>query len=50
VAKRGPVIHFAAGNPALLPLAAEAGGSVLGIDWRIELDEAWRKVGYDRAL
>jgi len=50
VAGRGPVIHFAAGNPALLPLAAAAGGSVLGIDWRIDLDEAWRQVGYDRAV
>ena len=50
VASRGPVIHFAAGNPALLPLAAEAGGSVIGVDWRINLDEAWHQVGYDRAV
>jgi uroporphyrinogen decarboxylase len=47
---RGPVIHFAAGNPALLPLAAEAGGTVMGIDWRIELDEAWRQVGFHRGV
>lgn len=45
-----PVIHFAAGNPALLPLAAEAGGSVMGIDWRVALDEAWHAVGHDRAV
>jgi uroporphyrinogen decarboxylase len=45
-----PVIHFAAGNPALLPLAAEAGGSVMGIDWRVALDDAWRAVGHDRAV
>ena len=32
-AKRAPVIHFATGNPALLPLLREAGGSVIGIDW-----------------
>jgi len=50
VAKRAPVIHFATGNPALLPLLAEAGGSVIGIDWRIELAEAWRAVGPDRAV
>ncbi len=50
VAARGPVIHFAAGNPALLPLAAEAGGTVMGIDWRIGLDDAWRRVGHDRAV
>ena len=47
---RVPVIHFATGNPALLPLLAEAGGSVIGIDWRVDLDEAWRTVGHDRAV
>ncbi|MGD9719966.1 MAG: uroporphyrinogen decarboxylase [Pirellulales bacterium] len=45
-----PVIHFAAGNPALLPLVAEAGGDVIGIDWRVPLDDAWRAVGHDRAV
>jgi uroporphyrinogen decarboxylase len=45
-----PVIHFAAGNPALLPLAAEAGGGVMGIDWRVALDDAWHAVGHDRAV
>ena len=45
-----PVIHFAAGNPALLPLVAEAGGDVIGIDWRINLDDAWRAVGEERAV
>jgi uroporphyrinogen decarboxylase len=45
-----PVINFAAGNPALLPLLAEGGGTVVGVDWRIGLDEAWRIVGYDRAV
>ena len=45
-----PVIHFVAGNPALLPLVAEAGGSVIGVDWRIDLDQAWRLVGHDKAV
>jgi uroporphyrinogen decarboxylase len=45
-----PVINFATGNPALLPLLAEAGGSVIGIDWRVRLDDAWRTVGYDRCV
>ena len=45
-----PVIHFATGNPALLPLLAEAGGSVIGVDWRVRLDDAWKTVGYDRAV
>jgi uroporphyrinogen decarboxylase len=45
-----PVINFATGNPALLPLLAEGGGPVVGVDWRIRLDEAWRTIGYDRAV
>ena len=43
-------IHFAAGNPALLPLVAEAGGDVIGVDWRIRLADAWKIVGHDRAV
>jgi len=49
-AARAPVIHFATGNPALLPLLAEAGGSVIGIDWRIDLAAGWRLAGHDRAV
>jgi len=49
-ARRAPTIHFATGNPALLPLLKEAGGSVIGIDWRIDLDAAWELVGHDRAV
>jgi uroporphyrinogen decarboxylase len=45
-----PVIHFATGNPALLPLLSEAGGTVIGVDWRVRLDDAWRAVGYDKAI
>lgn len=45
-----PIINFAAGNPALLPLIAETGGHVIGIDWRVRLDDAWRTVGYNRAV
>jgi uroporphyrinogen decarboxylase len=45
-----PVINFATGNPALLPLMSEAGGSVIGIDWRVRLDDAWQAVGHDRAV
>ncbi len=45
-----PVINFATGNPALLPALSEAGGAVIGVDWRIALDEAWRTVGYDKAV
>ena len=45
-----PVISFATGNPALLPLVAEGGSSVVGLDWRINLNEGWRQVGFDRAV
>jgi uroporphyrinogen decarboxylase len=45
-----PVINFATGNPALLPLMAEAGGQVIGVDWRTRLDDAWRTIGHDRAV
>lgn len=50
-----PVIHFATGNPALAPLLSEAFGSVerpavVGVDWRIRLDEAWRAIGLNRAI
>lgn len=44
-----PVIHFGTGNPALLPLQAEAGGDVIGVDWRISLADGWNLVG-DRAV
>ena len=45
-----PFINFATGNPALLPLLGESGGDVIGIDWRVRLDDAWRTVGYDKAV
>jgi uroporphyrinogen decarboxylase len=72
-----PVINFATGNPALVPLQAEAfanvaGGGrqaagseaqsplhpltsspvhpVIGVDWRIRLDEAWRTIGPNFAI
>jgi uroporphyrinogen decarboxylase len=50
-----PVIHFATGNPALLPLLTEAFGrrkreAIVGVDWRIRLDDAWRMIGHERAV
>lgn len=45
-----PVINFLTGNPALLPLCREAGGEVIGLDWRIELKDGWRAIGHDRAV
>ncbi len=45
-----PVIHFGTGTSTLLTLQREAGGSVLGVDWRIPLDTAWDLVGHDVAV
>ena len=36
-----PVIHFGTGTNTFLDAMAEAGGDVLGVDWRIPLDEGW---------
>lgn len=47
---RVPVINFATGNPALLPLLRGDRRTVVGIDWRVELDDAWKTVGYDHAV
>jgi len=40
-----PIIHFGTGTATLLTLQKEAGGDVIGVDWRIPLDEAWRQLG-----
>jgi uroporphyrinogen decarboxylase len=40
-----PLIHFGTGTGHLLALQREAGGEVIGVDWRTPLDEAWRAVG-----
>jgi uroporphyrinogen decarboxylase len=45
-----PTIHFGTGTAALLGLMAEAGGDVIGIDHRVSLAEAWRRVGPDRGI
>lgn len=37
-----PVIHFGTGTSAFLTSMAEAGGDVIGVDWRVALDDAWR--------
>ena len=42
-----PVIHFGTGTATLLPLMREAGGDVIGLDWRIDLDRGWEAVGHD---
>ena len=45
-----PVIHFGTGTSTLLPDMKAAGGSVIGLDWRVELDRSWRELGPDVAV
>jgi uroporphyrinogen decarboxylase len=45
-----PAIHFGTGTAALLPLLREAGGDVIGLDWRVDLAAGWLAVGHDRAV
>lgn len=45
-----PVIHFGTGTYHLLEAQREAGGTVIGLDWRTPLDEGWKRVGHDRAV
>jgi uroporphyrinogen decarboxylase len=45
-----PIIHFGTGTGALLRDMKMAGGSVLGLDWRVDLDEAWNRIGPDTAV
>jgi len=45
-----PVIHFGTGTATLLELMREAGGDVIGLDWRVQLDDGWRRVGHDVAV
>jgi uroporphyrinogen decarboxylase len=49
VGGRVPRIHFATGNPALLPLVASVACEAVSVDWRVPLDDAWRAIG-DRAI
>ncbi|HWH06596.1 MAG TPA: uroporphyrinogen decarboxylase [Gaiellaceae bacterium] len=45
-----PTIHFGTGTATLLELMREAGGDVIGLDWRIPLDRGWELVGEDRGV
>ena len=45
-----PTIHFGTGTATILEELREAGGDVIGVDWRIPIDEAWDRIGDDRAV
>jgi len=49
--RRGtPVIHFGTGTAGLLESMRAAGGDVIGLDWRVDLDAAWSRLGHDVAV
>jgi uroporphyrinogen decarboxylase len=45
-----PIIYFGTDSTTLLPSMVETGAEVLGLDWRVPLDEGWKTVGYTRAV
>jgi uroporphyrinogen decarboxylase len=45
-----PVIHFGTGNSGMLELIKEVGGDVIGVDWRVNLADAWDRLGDDVAI
>lgn len=49
-AENVPVIHFGTNTATLLPLMKRAGGDVIGLDWRISLDDGWKILGDDVAV
>lgn len=50
LSERVPVIHFGTGTSGLLREMRDAGGDVIGADWRISLDDAWQRIGDDRGI
>jgi uroporphyrinogen decarboxylase len=45
-----PLIHFGTSSAGLLPYMVQAGGDVIGVDWRISLDSAWKTIGYNLGI
>jgi uroporphyrinogen decarboxylase len=45
-----PVINFSTGTSGYLELVRKAGGTVIGVDWRVDLSDSWARIGYDVAI
>lgn len=45
-----PAIHFGTGTAGLLEAMVEAGGDVISVDWRIDLDVAWQRIGFEHGI
>jgi uroporphyrinogen decarboxylase len=50
IAGRVPTIHFGTGTATILSELADAGGDVIGVDWRVPIDDAWEQIGGERAV
>jgi uroporphyrinogen decarboxylase len=50
IAGRVPTLHFGTGTSSLLEELRDAGGDVIGVDWRIPLDTAWARIGDSHAV
>jgi uroporphyrinogen decarboxylase len=48
--RNAPIIYFGTDTATLLPHIRNTGADVIGVDWRIRLDDAWEQIGYDRAI
>ena len=45
-----PTIHFGTGTTTILEDLRDAGGDVIGVDWRLPIDLAWERIGHSRAV
>ncbi len=45
-----PSIHFGTGAAALVQDMKEAGGDIMSVDWRMDIDDAWAQIGYERGI
>jgi uroporphyrinogen decarboxylase len=45
-----PTIYFGTGTTAILEAMASAGSDLLSVDWRVRLDDAWRRIGPERGI
>lgn len=48
--KIAPVVYFGTDTAHLLSMAATADVDMIGVDWRTDLDDAWRSIGHDKAI
>jgi len=45
-----PSINFSTGTAAFIEEVAEAGGDMIGVDWRLPLDAFWKRIGFHRPI